>query len=202
MTSSDFNALDWLIIIIAGASILFGFRAGLVRVVIGFATGVLGIVLAFWFYQTPAAWFTGFFESKTITSALGFLVVFGGVVITGGIIARVLGAIFKWAGVSWLDRLMGAGAGLLRGMMIAVGIVTPLVAFAMEPTPKFLEESRLAPYTLAFGRVLVAAAPGPLRDQFESKAGTMKSLWTTELKKVLPVYGKSDSPKKLKKESY
>ncbi len=136
------------------------------------------------------------------TSALGFLVVFGGVVVTGGIIARLLAAIFKWAGMSWLDRLMGAGVGFLRGMTIAVGIVTPLLTFATEPTPKFLGESQIAPYTVAFGRVLVAAAPAALRDQFENKVGTMKSLWKTELKKALPGFGKDEAPKKLKKESY
>ena len=177
MTGGDFNALDWFLIVIVGASTLLGFNAGLVRVVIGFAAGIIGIVAAFWFYQTPAEWFSGYFHSSTVASALGFLVVFGGVVIAGGIFARLLAAIFKWAGVGWLDRLFGAGAGFLRGMLVAVGIVTPLLAFAPDPPPKFLQESQLAPYTVAFGRVLVATAPSRVREQFEGKADLLKVLW-------------------------
>ena len=206
MNSGDLNALDWCLIIIVGASMLFGFRAGLVRVVIGFAAGLLGILLGFWFYQTPAAWFSGYFESATVAAALGFLVIFGGTVLAGGMFARLLGAVFKWAGVGWLDKLAGAGVGFLRGMMVAVGIVTPLLAFTVDPMPKFLEESQLAPYTVAFGRVIVALAPAPIRKQFESKAGKLKSLWKDELKKVLPGFGKPEAPKKgptaLKKESF
>lgn len=206
MNTADFNALDWFVIVIVGASTLFGFRAGLVRVVIGFAAGLVGLLLAFWFYQTPAAWFSNYFHSTTIASALGFLVIFGGVVLAGGMFARLLGAIFKWAGVTWLDRILGAGAGFLRGMMIAVGIVTPLLAFAVDPAPKFLEESQLAPYTVAFGRVIVAMAPAPVRLQFESRADSLKSLWKGELKKVLPGLVKPDVPKQapapIKKESY
>ena len=202
MSGGDFNLLDWCLILIVGASALFGFRAGLVRVVIGFAAGFLGILLGFWFYQIPAKWFAGYFSSPTISSALGFLVVFGGVVVAGGIIARLLAAIFKWAGVGWLDRLMGGGAGLLRGMLLAVAIVTPLLAFATDPMPKFLEQSQLAPYTVAFGRMIVSLAPEAVRTQFESKAEMLQSFWKDELQKVVPGIGKKDKPVPLKRESY
>ena len=206
MNGADFNPLDWCLIIIVGASVLFGFRAGLVRVVIGFAAGLLGLLLGFWFYQTPAAWFSGYFESATVASALGFLVVFGGTVLAGGMFARLLSAMFKWAGVGWLDKLAGAAVGFLRGMMVAVGIVTPLLAFAIDPMPKFLEESQLAPYAVAFGRVIVTLAPVQIREQFESKAGVLKSLWKDELKKAIPGFGKQETPRKgpkpMKKESF
>ena len=211
MNIGDFNTLDWFLIVMVGASTLFGFRAGLARVVIGFAAGIVGIVVGFWFYQVPAAWFSRYFQSATVASALGFLVVFGGVVLVGGIFARLLAAVFKWAGLTWLDRLLGAGAGFLRGMLVALGIVIPLLAFAPDPAPKYLEESQLTPYTVAFGRVLVEAAPAKVREQFEKTTGILKFLWKGELKKVLPQIGKpEDEPKPaprqkpthLKKESY
>ena len=204
--NGGFNSFDWFLMIIVGASTLFGFRAGLVRVVIGFAAGIAGIVIGFWFYQIPAAWFSGYFQSGTVASALGFLVVFGVVVVAGGMLARLLAAIFKWAGVSWLDRMIGAGAGFLRGMLGAVAIVTPLLAFAPDPAPKFLQESQFAPYTVAFGRVLVAVAPAQVREQFESKTETLKGLWKGELKKVLPKALEpaepADKPKPMKRESF
>src|SRR4051794_39105059 len=105
---------------------LFGFRAGLARVVIGFVAGILGILLGFWFYQTPAAWFAKYFQSSTVADALGFLTVFLGVILAGGILARVIASIFRFAGLTWLDRLLGGVAGLVRGMLVAIGIVTPL----------------------------------------------------------------------------
>ena len=203
--TSDFNVLDWFLIVLVGGSTLFGFRAGFARVAIGFAAGMLGIVLGFWFYERPATWFAGLVNSPTAASALGFLTVFAGVIIAGGVLARVLVALFRWAGLGWLDRLLGAGAGFLRGMAVVVGVVTPLVAFASDPTPKFLEDSQLVPYTVAFGHVMVAVAPKAVREQFENKAESLKSLWKGEFKKVLPGLpggAERGKPVPMKKESY
>jgi membrane protein required for colicin V production len=191
MTPANFNALDWLLIITVGASTFFGFRAGLARVVIGFVAGIAGIVLGFWFYQTPASWFSGYFKSETVAAALGFLIVFAGVILAGGILARLIASMFRWVGLTWLDRLLGAGAGFLRGMLVAVGIMTPLLAFAPDPLPKFLEDSKLLPYAVTFGRVMVATAPAKVRDQFVSKSDILKLMWKGEFKQVLPQIGKS-----------
>ena len=195
MTPADFNALDWLLIVTVGASMLFGFRAGLARVVIGFVAGIVGIVVGFWFYQTPAAWFSGYFKSETVVAAMGFLIVFAGVILAGGLLARLIAAMFRWVGLTWLDRLLGAAAGFVRGMVVAVGIMTPLLAFAPDPPPKFLEESKLLPHAVTFGRVMVAVAPEKVRDQFESKSEMLKSMWKGELNKVLPQVGKSEAEK-------
>jgi membrane protein required for colicin V production len=205
--STDFNALDWFLIILAGASTLFGFRAGLTRVVIGFVSGILGILLGFWFYQTPAAWFSGYFESATVASAMGFLVVFLGVILLGGIVARVAVSIFRFAGLSWLDRLLGGMAGFVRGMLIALGIVTPLMAFAPDPMPAFLKDSKVLPYTVAFGQATVTAAPAKVREQFEKRSGQLKALWKGEIPKEPPVAAAKPLPPNVKagpfkKESY
>jgi membrane protein required for colicin V production len=206
---SGLNGLDWILIVAVGASTFFGFNAGLARVVIGFVAGIVGIVLGFWFYQTPAEWFSSYFKSDTVAAALGFLIIFVGVIIAGGILARLIAAIFRWVGLTWLDRVLGAGAGFVRGMLVAVGIMTPLLAFAPDPLPKFLQDSTLLPYTVAFGRVMVAAAPAKVREQFDSKSDVLKSMWKGEFKKALPQTEKpedgkerKDKPIELKKESY
>jgi membrane protein required for colicin V production len=195
--TADFNALDWILIVMVGASTLFGFRAGLARVVIGFIAGIIGIVAGFWFYQTPAAWFSSYFKSDTVAAALGFLIIFGGVILAGGILARMIAAIFRWAGLSWIDRLLGGVAGFLRGMLVMVGILTPLLAFAPDPMPGFLAKSQLLPYTMAFGHVIVTTAPGKVREQFEKKSEELKALWKGELHRALPQIEKAPDEKKV-----
>ncbi|HEY3743337.1 MAG TPA: CvpA family protein [Bryobacteraceae bacterium] len=192
--TADFNTLDWVLIVVVGLSTFFGFRAGLARVIIGLAAGIAGIVLGFWFYQTPASWLSGYFKSDTVAAAIGFLIVFAAVLIAGGILARIVAAVFRWVGLTWLDRLLGAGAGFVRGMLIAIGIITPLLAFAPDPMPKFLEESKILPYAMAFGRVTVSVAPAKLHDQFVAKAEMLRSMWNGELHKVLPQVEKAEEP--------
>jgi len=191
--TAEFNALDWFLIVVVGASTFFGFRAGLARVVIGFVAGIAGILLGFWFYQTPAAWFSNYFNSAA-SNALGFLVVFMGVILTGGVLARVIVSIFRFAGLSWLDRLLGGVAGFVRGMLVVLGIVTPLLAFAPDPMPAFLKDSKLLPYTVAFGHVTVTGAPHQLREQFDKRSEELKALWKGELNRVLPVPQTQEPP--------
>ena len=36
--------------------------------------------------------------------------------IVGAIVGRILAKFFKWAGLSWLDRLLGGAFGVVRGL--------------------------------------------------------------------------------------
>lgn len=193
MNTDQYNGLDWLLIVAVGASTLFGFRAGFARVVIGLVSGFVGVFFALWFYETPAAWFKGMVSSPTAAGALGFLVVFAATIAVGGIFARLLAGVFKWAGLSWLDRVLGAGAGFVRGMVLVLAVVGPLLAFAPDPLPPFLSQSKLLPYTTSFGRVMVAVAPKQLREQFDLKVDSLKDLWQ-KAESQLPPPLKSGKP--------
>jgi membrane protein required for colicin V production len=193
------TSLDWILILILSSSVITGLMAGFARVTIGLAAGIFGVVFGFWFYRMPAAWFAEYFESKTASSVLGFIVIFGGILVFGGLVSRLMASIFKWAGLTWLDRLLGAGFGFVRGAVIITGIATVVTAFAPNPAPKWIARSEVMPYTESFSKVLAAVAPREMKEKFDENLDRIRKLWTDRDNEM--VQARPANPP-LRKESY
>ena len=88
---------------------------------------VVGMLCGFWFYGIVAAYVIDYVTSRAIANLIGFFVILIGVLILGAIIGRILAKVFKWVGLSWLDRLLGGAFGIVRGFLIAAVIVSALV---------------------------------------------------------------------------
>jgi membrane protein required for colicin V production len=209
---STLNALDWGMVAVILGSTLTGLRSGFTRVVIGLIAGITGLVLGAWFYETPARMLQPYVNSAPLRLACGFLLIFLGVAIFGSVLSRMVAAVFRWAGLTWMDRLLGGGIGFVRGLAIIVALVTPLMAFA-RPLPDAVNDSVLLPYALNISHVAVAAAPKELRDRFSEQADALKKVWSENVKNLPGKIGtpsgspsgkKSEKPEAppLKKESY
>lgn len=173
-----FNWFDIVLILIMLWSVLSGLRAGLARVVVGFIATILGLLAGFWFYRLMAAKLLPWVKTVTAADILGFLIIFVGVLILGSIISGLLSRLFNWIGLSWFDHVLGGIAGLLRGALVIAALVDVLVAFSPSPTPLFLNNSRVLPYTIQLSSWLVDLAPRELRDAFTEQMDNLKQLWT------------------------
>jgi membrane protein required for colicin V production len=171
------TSFDWILVTIVVASTITGLMAGFARVTIGLAAGIFGILFGFWFYRMPAAWFGEYFESKTAASVLGFLTIFALIVIVGGLLSRLMSKLFKWAGLSWLDRLMGGAFGFLRGMIVATGIIIVITAFSPNPPPRWIANSQMMPYVTGFSKILAAVAPREMKEKFDENLDRIVKLW-------------------------
>ncbi len=176
------NWLDYFFLIIVALSVIGGFVDGFARVGIGFIAVVTGIILGFWFYGIPAAWLSQILRSQMAANVLGFFIVCGCVVAVGGLIGWVLSKLFKWVGLSWLNRLMGAAFGVVRGALIVVAAVTVLMAFAPKPPPSWIVNSRLVPYALDASEICAAIAPKQVKDAFHDSVSQVRKLWEEHLK--------------------
>jgi membrane protein required for colicin V production len=171
------NLLDYLLLAIVGFSVISGFASGFARVGIGFAATILGILCGLWFYGLPAAWLHEYMQSHPAANLLGFLIVFAAVVLAGGVVARIVSGFFKLAGLSWLDRFTGAAFGFVRGVVLAVAVVTVITAFSPSPAPRFIVESRLMPYVTSSGNVIASLAPRELKDSYHGAVERLKRKW-------------------------
>lgn len=196
------TSFDWILITIVASSTIAGLMAGFARVTIGLAAGIFGILFGFWFYRMPAAWFGEYFESKTASSVIGFTLVFVTVLIAGGLLGRLIAKVFKWAGLTWLDRLMGAVFGAVRGMFVVTGIVTVVTAFAPNPPPRWIAQSEMMPYAAGFAKILAAVAPRELSDRFDENMGRIRGIWAEQVKPSARQPAPRKDEPKLKKESY
>ena len=170
------NFLDYLLIIVIAWSIFSGFMAGFAREGVGFVATILGILFGFWFYAIPAAWVRDYFSAR-VSNLIGFFIVFAIVVLVGGIVSRVLQKVFRWVGLSWVDRLLGGAFGLVRGVVLSVAVVTVITAFAPAPPPQIIAESKVMPYLTGAANVMAALAPSELKHDFRESVERLRRYW-------------------------
>jgi len=188
------NWLDAALILLIAFSVWRSFAKGLTREVVGLLSVVVGIFAGTWLYGTAAAWFEPYVSSPAMASFLGFLAVFLGVMLLGSLISFILSKLLRVTGLSLFDRMLGAGFGILRGVLMASALVMALLAFApgarANTPPESVANSRLAPLVVGAARVFVAAAPREMKEGFRRSYAQVKSYWDNTLKKGIPALPK------------
>ncbi len=178
------NLLDIILAIVIVSSVVTGWLAGFARVGIGFLATISGMLFGFWFYGIPADWFRKHVTSSVALSNLcGFFAVFFAFVLVGALIGKLLSKLFKWTGLSWLDRLMGAVFGFVRGSLFAIAFVAVLLAFSSKPLPNWMVDSKILPYAIDASDICAALAPASVKDAFRESMRDIEKLWDEQLKK-------------------
>ena len=189
------NWLDVVLLLLLLVSVVTSFSAGLTREVVGLVTMVAALIGAVWFYGTAGSFLLPYVSSPGVAHFCGFLIVFCGVLILGSLLGRALGRFIKAAGLSFVDRLLGAAFGLVRGLLIAIALVLALLAFTPAKSgPDVVAQSRVAPYVIDAARLFAALAPHELKDGFRKNYDQVKSIWGKALKndiRELPETGKA-----------
>ena len=172
------NWLDVVLLIVIVVSVVAAVRKGLSREVVGMVTLVLALVLGTWFYGTAGGYLQPYLSSRGIANFVGFLIVFFGVLMAGGLVGYILNRFMKAAGLSFFDRALGGVFGFVRGMLISIAVVMAIMAFVPgKRPPPAVVESKLAPYVVDAARVCAAMAPYELRQGFRQSYEEVKSAW-------------------------
>lgn len=177
------SLLDLLLITIIGGSVVFGYLAGFARAGVGFIATIAGVLFGFWFYGIPAEWIHRYIASSILSNLAGFLVVFVICTTLGTLLGKLLAKLFKWTGLTWLDRLMGAGFGLIRGAVAAVAFVSVLMAFTPKPVPQWMTGSYLLPYAIDASNIVASLAPRALKEPVRQSIGEIRQAWNDEVRK-------------------
>ena len=155
---------DWILVAVIVLSAVHAATVGFFQEAFWIAGLVAGYLLAAWQYHRVAYWFVPYLKTPWLGEIAAFLIIFLAVMIVAGIAGRLFRWLFKEAGLGFVDRVLGAALGLLRGCLIVAVIVLSMAAFT--PTSKWLEGSELAPYFLVVGRAVIWVAPSELRARF------------------------------------
>ena len=121
---------DYGVLTVLGLSLLLGALRGLVREMVSLAGWIAAFVLATAFSGIVAVQMP---ESlgPLLSGLLGFLLIFIGVLLASGMLGLVLSLLVRAVGLGFLDRLLGAAFGVVRGVAIVLlavllGGLTPL----------------------------------------------------------------------------
>jgi membrane protein required for colicin V production len=173
------NWLDAVLGVALLVCLVNGFRRGFSRQIIGLATGVVALLLGIWFYGSAGAWLLPYVSSPGLAKAGGFILVFCGVMMLGGLVSFAAGRFLKVTGLSFFDHILGAGFGALRWALMAIAIVMGVMAFSRGPEPpSAIVHSRLAPYVVDSARYVAAIAPHDLKEGFHKTYQQVKAVWS------------------------
>jgi membrane protein required for colicin V production len=124
---------------------------------------VLGLLIASWNYQRLMPSLLQIFHSHAIAETIAFLVIALSIMIIAGVVGRLLNHTAHSIGLGWLDRLVGAAFGFLKGCIVVTLGVMALAAF--YPQNGWLDHSRFAPYFLSAAHTTTAVTPQQLGER-------------------------------------
>jgi len=169
---------DWIIIAFLVFSVTGAAIQGFFHEAFKLAGLVVGYLLAAWQYHRLADWFAPHLKSPWLGEIAGFLIIFFAVLIVAGFAGRIARWAMKKAGLSSIDRILGAVLGLLKSVLVVAIVLTATTAFA--PSAKWLAGSQLAPYFLVGGRAAIWVAPPELRHRFDQGLDYLRQAHSTD----------------------
>jgi membrane protein required for colicin V production len=181
------NWLDCVIGFILIASVAAGVRKGFARAAIGIVALLIAAFAGLWTYGLAGGWLREYVSHPSVADFAGFCIVFFAVTAAGVLAGHLLAKLFKWVGLGWLDRLMGAALGILRATLFAMVLILALCSFSRNPPPASVANSKLAPYIIDASSLMVAVAPRELRAGFEESYRKIKKMWQEMFKKTKPL---------------
>ncbi|HEY0841748.1 CvpA family protein [Methylotenera sp.] len=114
---------DYIVLIIIGLSVILSVMRGMIREVLA----IVGLVAAFYVGVTYTNQLLPMMPVDIPNDALrvlaAFLVLFLATLLLATLLGIALSAIFKKAGLGWLNRFLGALFGIARGLLIVCVIV-------------------------------------------------------------------------------
>jgi membrane protein required for colicin V production len=136
-------ALDWVFLGIIAASLVLGALRGLVYEVLSVVSWIAAFVLAQVFAPDIAAVLPMGQAPQAAKNAAAFVLVFIVVVFAGGLLAWGVKKVVEAVGLRPVDRVLGAGFGVLRGVLLLMAIA---IVVNMSPFKRadWWEESKAA----------------------------------------------------------
>lgn len=169
------TVLDYFVAIVVVVSVIWGASRGLIKGILSVTSAVAGLILAAQLYGLAAHLFVPFTASARAANLLGFVTVFLLVLVGGSLLARWLRGGIKRARLGWLDHLLGAAFGLLRGWLVSSVIYLALTAFPVKL--EAVERAAFAPALLEGTRVISYLTSRDVRQRFIDGYSTIQGLW-------------------------
>jgi membrane protein required for colicin V production len=157
------TALDIFVVLLLGGGALVGFVRGFVQeslVLAAWAAGVTALVL---FHAPVALGLTDVAKGPAGAAALAIILLFLPAYLLVRLLAYRLGRKARASALAPLDRLLGGGFGMLKGLVgatlffLLANLATDLLYGAQAKRPEWMRSSRTFPLLDASGRAMTAA---------------------------------------------
>ena len=139
-----FNQVDIVILIITVLSSAFGLWRGLIKEVLSLLTWIAALLVSRVYSEPLAGLMTGMIENDGIRYVSAFAILFVIVMMFGTFLNLLMAKLLNVTGLKLADRLLGAGFGVARGVIIVLVIMFITSMFVSET--ELWQQSQLVPY--------------------------------------------------------
>jgi len=115
--------VDWLLVAVLIASIVIGIFRGFVREVFGLATWIIAIAAAVLLAQPMALVLEPHIAVPSLRVAAAYGIVFFVTLLVGALVTHLVALLVRKSPLSGVDRTVGGGFGLVRGVLLALVFV-------------------------------------------------------------------------------
>ena len=155
------SALDIFVILLLGGGALIGVVRGFVQEVLSLAAWVVAVAMLKLFHEQLWSGMTGFVGTSAGAAVLAFALLFVPSFILVKVLARTLGKRSRKSVLGPVDRVLGGGFGMLKGLIGATlfflfaNLATDMIYGAEAERPAWMQNSRTYPLLNASGRAIV-----------------------------------------------
>jgi membrane protein required for colicin V production len=155
------SALDIFVILLLGGGALIGFVRGFVHEVLSLLAWVAAIAMLKLFHAQLSTGLVEFVGTRAGAAVLAFALLFVPTFVLVKLLARSLGGRTRRSLLGPVDRVLGAGFGMLKGLIgatlffLLANLATDLVYGPEAERPAWMTDSRTYPLLNASGRSIV-----------------------------------------------
>lgn len=164
MTGIDILVLI-IIIVSAGVSLVRGIVSEAVSLIIWVLALIIATLYAFKF----GSLFHAHIDDDMARGIVAWLFLFIGVLLIGGLISYLIRKLRPATDIGWVDRSLGIGFGLARGVLIVslIALAAHLDFFTSLRESALWNDSTLQPYLTRIAKVIHSLLPGPVKGYFD-----------------------------------
>jgi len=177
---------DVCVLIVLTLSFLYSLFKGFIREIFSLLAYVGGYAVAVKYHNDLAKSLSGTINNETVAKVAAFVIIYVATMIAVKILGNIIRKFFQEAaGLSGMDRFLGAMVGLAKGVVILVILLVPLSYFP-DFYKKAVEGSKFAPHLQAVSGTVTEALgasqdfigniPGMDADTFKGLKDKLKSL--------------------------
>ena len=155
------NAVDILVILLLGGGAVVGFVRGFTHELLALIAWIVGIAAVKLFHAPLQLRLEPSVGTDAGASALAFALLFLPTYIAFRLFARAIGLRARKSLLGPVDRVLGGGFGMLKGLLgatlvfLLANLATDMVYGGDSPRPRWMTESRTFPLLNASGRAVV-----------------------------------------------
>lgn len=173
------NPFDIFIIVVLAFCLIRGIFRGLVKEISSIIGVLGGFYAAYTYYPFVAGLISPWISNKVYLNIISFVLLFSIILILISILGVILKYLMNIASLGWFDRILGAGFGFVKGVLIVSVIFVALTAFLPKGAP-VIKNSILSPKVALVSENLAKIVSKDMKQQYFLKLKAFKSKWESK----------------------